>query len=571
MNRSFLSAFWHNVLAVAIVRVCICASAFASIAVLPSMLFAQYIPKSLTESRAPMQTNVQTGQNGQPAQATPIPRAIPMFDLGPGGKLVVKDEAFKAASSLLEPNSLPWFDALGKYLTERPDLEVEIRGHASAEGDAQANYKLSALRAEAAKTYICEKFRLAPERIHTRGMGDTNPLTSNTTEVGRSQNRRVEIIGLSSATNRILTTETGKAAEGDGKITFLQNKVQLRAPWELDFHAAKMTDAVYEYHRINTAENSRAEITFNDNSKIQVYENTSMIIYSPNKDRTGGKPQENIKLFNGNLFLKFNGQGTNNGKFSVKTENSEITLDTSSAKIAVDSNKRATVSVFGGEATVTMKDSVRGDSAITVQENFGFSMQGNVATVRHIPDMPRLLVPDTTLASLLVLPSPVLFRWQTPFKGLLTRLEVSNDAAFTKIVFRQVFQRADSVSMPLDSGVYYFRLASIDALGIESRPIEGMVSVGGSGPKIVFHIVGFLLFLLAAALTWVSLLVNTPFQAQYINSWVVENSALHFNVTTDKQTLFYRMWKYTIEHRSLLLVMRSLAAVFTLLAVFIVW
>jgi outer membrane protein OmpA-like peptidoglycan-associated protein len=533
--------------------------------------FVALVVIMLTGSTANYAAQVSGMQPAPPAKR--MQRTIPVFDLGPGGKLVVKDEAFKVASSMLEPNSLPWFDALGKYLTERPDLEVEIRGHASQEGDAGSNFKLSLARADAAKKYICDSFGITPARLHTRGMGDTNPLTSNTTESGRSQNRRVEIIGLSSATNRILTTETGKAAEGDGKLTYLQNKVQIRAPWEFNFHNAKIDDAVYEYHRINTAENSRAEITFNDSSKIRVYENTSMIIYSPNTDRTEGKPQENVRLMNGNLFLTLGGQGKD--KFSVKTEGSEMKFDTSSAKIAVDSNRRSTLSVFDGEATVTLKDSVRGDSLITVQEDFGISVQGNKAVVRRAPGMPTLLLPDTTRRSFGAtfggITSPVPFRWNAAASDLSTSLEISSDPAFTTLVFRRVFQDEDSVAVVLAAGLYYFRLSSIDALGIESRPVQGTVRVGGAGGQPLFRFLGFLLLLFAAALSWVSVLINTPFQVQYINSWVVEDKTVRFQFATNKDMLLYRLWQYTIEHRSLLLIMRSVAVICALLAVFVIW
>ena len=504
-------------------------------------------------------------------QAVPQPSVQPSaqrviaFDLGPGGKLSVQDSAFKVGSAALEPNSLPFFNALGEYLMARPDLEIEIRGHASSEGDAAKNLQLSKERAEGAKKYLMERFGILPGRIRTQGFGDSRPLKSNTDEKGRSQNRRVEIVGVSSVTQQALTTESGKAAEGIGKISTIQNKVQLRAPWELDFHTARSNDAVYEYHRINTGENSRAEITFTDNSKIQISENTSMLIYSPSKDRASDKPQENVRLFNGNMFVKLNGKG-----MVVKTSGSAIEFDSTNAgNVTVDSNQRSTVSVFEGSNAKIKLGSGASDSTVEVEKGFGFSMQGGNNTVRRIPAMPELLAPDRALAELIAVPSPVLFQWI--HRASLTRLEVANDPSFTSLVYRHVFQTGDSVSMRLDSGQYYYRIASIDDYGIESKPIEGVLMIAGTGKGFVFRAMGFAMFVFAAVLLWVSILINTPFQARYINSWAVEGNNLQFTFTENMNHLMYRIRSYALDHRSLLLIMRSIAALSALIATYMVW
>ncbi len=515
------------------------------------------------------------GFGGQPVQVQTPAQARsgvrPTFDLGPGGKLTIKDSAFKNGSAAIEPSSFFWFQALGDYLKARPELEIEIRGHASSEGDVQTNQRLSEERANTAKKYLVEVYGIAEARIRTRGFGDSQPLQSNDDERGRAQNRRVEIVGLSSATQKSLTTETGSAASGDGKISYLQGKLQLRAPWELDFHNAHLGEKIFEYHRIITGDNSRAEITFNDNSKIQVYENSSMIIYSPSSNRGGDKPQENVKLIEGNMFVKLNGgDSAANSTFLVKTTGSSISLDTSSARIGIDSGGRSTVAVFGGTAKVKTNDTTQENSEeVELEEGFGFTMQGGKNTKRKIPPAPELLTPDMTLASTLALPSPVLFQWSR--RAPLTRIEVARDPAFANMIARQVFSKNDSLSVNLDSGMYYFRLTSIDELNIESKPVEGMITVSGKGAPPVFRVIGFLLFLVAAGLIWGSILANTPFQVRTINSWAVQNQTLQFQVNSNQSNLVYQFAGLVLDHRSLLLIMRSLAALSFMVGMYIVW
>jgi len=66
----------------------------------------------------------------------------------------------------------------------------EVGGHTDNSGNAQINQSLSLARAQAARSYLVEK-GVAAERLVAHGYGDTQPIASNATEVGRGQNRRI--------------------------------------------------------------------------------------------------------------------------------------------------------------------------------------------------------------------------------------------------------------------------------------------------------------------------------------------------------------------------------------------
>ena len=69
---------------------------------------------------------------------------------------------------------------------------IEIIGHTDNVGAQQYNYTLSQRRAQSVANYLTSQ-GVNGMRISTRGMGPDQPVASNATEVGRSQNRRVEI------------------------------------------------------------------------------------------------------------------------------------------------------------------------------------------------------------------------------------------------------------------------------------------------------------------------------------------------------------------------------------------
>ena len=72
-------------------------------------------------------------------------------------------------------------------------MRIAIEGHTDSVGSSKANQAISAKRAEAVKQYLVEQGADA-SRIQTQGLGESHPIASNSTEAGRQQNRRVEVV-----------------------------------------------------------------------------------------------------------------------------------------------------------------------------------------------------------------------------------------------------------------------------------------------------------------------------------------------------------------------------------------
>lgn len=70
---------------------------------------------------------------------------------------------------------------------------IEIRGHTDFVGSDEYNIALSDARARAIKKYLIER-GIGAERMSTRGMGKTQPVAPNDTELGRRLNRRTEVV-----------------------------------------------------------------------------------------------------------------------------------------------------------------------------------------------------------------------------------------------------------------------------------------------------------------------------------------------------------------------------------------
>ena len=96
---------------------------------------------------------------------------------------------FDFDSAKLMPESAIDLDKLVSYLKDSPNAVGVIEGHTDSTGQAGHNLKLSQRRAEAVKKYVADK-GINPQRLETKGYGETMPATSNDTKEGRAENRR---------------------------------------------------------------------------------------------------------------------------------------------------------------------------------------------------------------------------------------------------------------------------------------------------------------------------------------------------------------------------------------------
>jgi len=105
----------------------------------------------------------------------------------PGGLL------FDSDSAAIQPSVQGDLRAVARNLIEYPDSTVAVIGHTDDTGSAEYNLGLSERRAEAVAGVLVQQ-GVAPARVRASGLGETQPVASNSTPEGRQQNRRVEVI-----------------------------------------------------------------------------------------------------------------------------------------------------------------------------------------------------------------------------------------------------------------------------------------------------------------------------------------------------------------------------------------
>jgi outer membrane protein OmpA-like peptidoglycan-associated protein len=99
---------------------------------------------------------------------------------------------FPVDSSAIQPQFRPTLDQVAQTLTSYNQTYIDVLGHTDSTGSDAYNQALSERRAQSVADYLSMR-GVARARMGIRGYGETQPIASNETEEGRSQNRRVEI------------------------------------------------------------------------------------------------------------------------------------------------------------------------------------------------------------------------------------------------------------------------------------------------------------------------------------------------------------------------------------------
>ncbi|MFB3906029.1 MAG: OmpA family protein [Acidobacteriota bacterium] len=114
-------------------------------------------------------------------------------DLEEFGRARVYGINFDTDSAVIRDESKQTLERIVSVLKNRADWQVTIEGHTDSTGTAAHNQALSEKRARSVKDFLSAA-GIDASRLETVGFGASKPVADNETELGRAQNRRVELV-----------------------------------------------------------------------------------------------------------------------------------------------------------------------------------------------------------------------------------------------------------------------------------------------------------------------------------------------------------------------------------------
>lgn len=100
---------------------------------------------------------------------------------------------FDRGKDIIKPEGEVFVNEIAKLLIGNPSINLSIEGHTDNVGDPNQNQILSEKRAKSVYNALI-KLGIKSDRISSVGKGAADPIASNTTEEGKSLNRRVELV-----------------------------------------------------------------------------------------------------------------------------------------------------------------------------------------------------------------------------------------------------------------------------------------------------------------------------------------------------------------------------------------
>jgi hypothetical protein len=224
--------------------------------------------------------------------------------------------------------------------------------------------------------------------------------------------------------------------------------------------------------RVNTLEQSRAELGFRDSSELQMTENTLVVIFGPSKASARRVAARRANVEKGRLksqLAALSGQ-----QFEVETPHARATLDAGRAQVTVDEDESRIANHTGTPVGVTAPD---GSGAVRVQAG-----QGTRVLRGQPPEKPRPLpaTPQWTqnfsprALTIAGTRATVRAEWKPVAAAKHYYVEVTRDRRQIDVLFsKRTPASVDSLEMRgLPPGEYFVSIVAIDDGEFESIPSE---------------------------------------------------------------------------------------------------
>lgn len=110
------------------------------------------------------------------------------------GRVALYGLFFATDSAEIKPASRSTLAEIAKLLASKPQLKLLVVGHTDSQGSFEYNLKLSRQRAHAVVDALVDNYGIDPQRLKPWGVSYAAPRATNKNQIGRSRNRRVELV-----------------------------------------------------------------------------------------------------------------------------------------------------------------------------------------------------------------------------------------------------------------------------------------------------------------------------------------------------------------------------------------
>lgn len=240
----------------------------------------------------------------------------------------------------------------------------------------------------------------------------------------------------------------------DATISFTLGDVQKKRPSQRIWNEAEKFSKLYEEDKARTLDDSFAEITFIDLSRIRLNENSQALIKNSKIDLLENRTETKVKLVTGDAFA-----------YLLKSPKKKFDIDVPGLDARIKSKsfwidkEVANTKIANYEGEIELE---AGGKKVVVKEN-----QGSIIPTGGEPGDPKELLPGPQLEEpenrSRFYESKINFSWSVIKGADKYWLEIASDALFSSIIYSSKNIRKTSATYDkLGAGIYYWRVSAID-------------------------------------------------------------------------------------------------------------
>ncbi len=117
-----------------------------------------------------------------------------MQDIESRGRASIYGILFDVDSDQIKQESEPTIAKIADLMNDNPDLDLHVVGHTDSTGGLEYNIDLSERRAQSVVEALIGDYNIEAGRLNAFGVGPLSPTSTNETDEGKRQNRRVELV-----------------------------------------------------------------------------------------------------------------------------------------------------------------------------------------------------------------------------------------------------------------------------------------------------------------------------------------------------------------------------------------
>ncbi len=260
------------------------------------------------------------------------------------------------------------------------------------------------------------------------------------------------------------------------RLREISNKVNVKSASDIAWSTAQVGRSLFDRDAIQTYEQARALVEFDENSYLDIGENSLVVFQQMEREIFAREVRTFRVMVEGELRgrLLASGNGTTDLQISLpgaelRTQAAAGTGEDVEFRVAVNADRSSTLAVYKGSADVLV-----GGKSVRLGSNVGLVIgpDGQMSAPVPLPPQPALRFPrNAQVRSFRSLPPKVTFSWKPTKSATGYRFVLARDPEFRQILLDERLTNTSFAHGNLKNGQYFWRVHTITGR-LESAPSE---------------------------------------------------------------------------------------------------